>query len=321
MAARAGNGADGGRTTPRRAALLFRIVSLTAFAAGVWYLVGTAAAQAGEQVVPVGLHVADGTGALRICALRPTRLGSAAHGATAPGAAAYGAAVRRNAAHCATARSVTVRTDAAALRMLFTGAPTVAPGDVAGSVTGDCGLAVLPRVRGLARAARGGIDRLTPGSTVRLPGIPPLPSLDAPPGEGTPAGRAGHVTMDPPAVHPVGPAAPRTASAPATATWSRGAAGSTRAAAWAVPGRAGVASAGMSAPAPSRARTVRGAVVLSAWTADSGLTDGTPGKTPSLCAVAHDDPPPPVVLCTVTSPGSRVPALRLRAMQPPVSPD
>jgi hypothetical protein len=59
MAARPGNDADGRRTMPSRAGVLLRALTLAAFAAGVWCLIGTANAFAGEHVAI--RHTASGT--------------------------------------------------------------------------------------------------------------------------------------------------------------------------------------------------------------------------------------------------------------------
>lgn len=83
MAARPGNDADGRRRMPSRAGVLLRAMIWAAFAAGVWCLMGTANAFAGEHVVlrhaapPVGTpaHVDTGVGpppaVRRLVSLRP----------------------------------------------------------------------------------------------------------------------------------------------------------------------------------------------------------------------------------------------------------
>jgi hypothetical protein len=279
MAARAGNGADGRRTTPRRTTALLRIISLAAFAAGLWYLSGTAAAHAGEQPLrPVGRVVQD---------------------------------------------HVTLGARTAALRTLVDGARRVAVLRASrASTRGDdlVGVPVVPGVdrAGVEREVRDHVEQLTSGLPPEglLPeGLPdiavPSPEnpLDMPVGA-QPAAGARPVPAAGGSASAAGraaPAAPGSTSFPGAprATTTADAVVGTRGAGAVPPGGHGL----------PRATT------LSAWTADSGLPGGTPGKSLSLCAVVHDAAPPPVLVCTVTAPDGRAPALRLRATEPPVSPD
>jgi hypothetical protein len=256
---------------------LLRIVSLTAFAAGVWYLAGTAAALADEHGVSSAVH--------------------AVH-EHAPGDAALVAAV-----------------SAADVRMLLAEAHATAVHRAGGAVTGD-DLAGVPAVRGVGQDLRGRVERLTSGlPRGALPDVPAaaprIPAVDPPVG-GTP---------DVPVVGRPVPPVRDTASAPGArapaVTGTTAFPATTRATtvvdSTACPHlRAAVPSGGHSLPRPA---------VLSAWASDSGPSGGAAGKSPSLCAVAHDAAPPPVLVCTVTAPGGRAPALRLRATEPPVSPD
>jgi hypothetical protein len=282
MAARAGNGADGGRTTPRRTAALFRIVSLAAFAAGIWYFVGTAAAQADEYVVPPGIHTSHGH----------------APGGVAPAESVSAAELRMaliEARHVAAQRDVAARRHLAVTR----------PGPV---VTGD-DLDGLPVAGAAGEGLRDHVERLTSALTRgALPEVtgPWVGGSSPDPVPGRPVSRAGET----------GSAVGGTTSAATGTTAPRGAPGAATAASSSVAAwphdLAVVLSGGRSLPRAS---------VLSAWASDRGVSAGTPGKSPGLCAVAHDAAPLPVLVCTVTARGDRAPALRLRASEPPVSPD
>lgn len=287
MAARPGNDADGRRTTPSRAGALLRALTLAAFAAGIWCLVGTTNAFAGEHVA--FRHTAHGVDA-------------------APGAPSRARASAFLPPVAPPFRSVSsasvVPSGDSSLPALarWAGGELFSPG--VDPVTLSAA-AVLREVRERATPERL-LSHVVPAAPGLLPwpgrasrGGPPRAGL-VPPGSG-PAPRWS--TLDSAAVAP-----PRTAPRADPVPFSDD-------------GVPCATASGLSRPAapahPAAVPRYSGTATVS--------SDRDPGsgidKTPGLCALAHETPAPAAPPCSSWVASRIVPALCLRASEPPVSPD
>jgi hypothetical protein len=285
MAARLGNDADGRRTTPGRAGVLLRALTLVAFAAGVWCLMGTANALAGEQPP---LRQAGPGAPVRADAVLPPRF---------------------------TGRGLSFRPPVELpFRWVTSGAATLPPSarralpdlsppgaDLVSETTGALLVEARDRVDPqlfLLRSVLPGEPGALPGPGRASRGGPPRAGL-VPPGAG-PAPEWSIVDRCP---------AVRSRAAP----WPD----------LATPPAVSVCAPAPDGPRPAHPFRLDASARHPGTPVANpdGGTRGGPDQTPGLCALAHETPTPSVPPHSSWVASRIVPALCLHGSEPPVSPD
>jgi hypothetical protein len=280
---------------PSRTGALLRTFSLAAFVAGLWYLTGAAMAHAAEQVQPARASIAGAVGD-RAAADR-----AFADRAFADRAFANGAVPDRSRPDGYLRAAVSggwFRIMSADSResWMQRASRAASRGDVPPSP---------PAVAGADHAVRHGVDAV----------IGTLPVYDTPAGDllddvRAPIDRQVGGGATTPWVPSAGGVAPATGDRPAApAATGTGA-----------PPVLSAACPHAVNTGPAGVRTRPRMAVLSTASADAGST-ARAGKAPCLSAVAVASAVSPPLVCTVYERSGPVPALRLRASEPPVSPD